>query len=83
MDKQFAQALNEMKTELQELYEALDSELRSTDNQDLIEDGYHSVTSKLESALSEFDGLLTDVDNGLYDSGFDMDIDDDMLEVEE
>jgi ElaB/YqjD/DUF883 family membrane-anchored ribosome-binding protein len=82
MDKQFAQALNEMKAELQELYEALDSELRNTDNQDLIDDSYHNVTSKLETALSEFDSLIADVDNGLYDDNI-FDIDDEMLEVEE
>ena len=82
MDKQFAQALNEMKAELQELYEALDSELRNTDNQDLIDDSYHNVTSKLESALGEFDSLIADVDNGLYDDNI-FDIDDEMLEVEE
>ena len=44
MDKQFTQALNEMKAELQELYETLDSELRNTDNQALIDDSYHGVT---------------------------------------
>jgi ElaB/YqjD/DUF883 family membrane-anchored ribosome-binding protein len=82
MDKQFAQALNEMKAELQELYEVLDSELRNTDNQDLIDDSYHNVTSKLESALGEFDSLIADVDNGLYDDNI-FDIDDEMLEVEE
>ena len=82
MDKQFAQALNEMKAELQELYEVLDSELRNTDNQDLIDDSYHNVTSKLETALSEFDSLIADVDNGLYDDNI-FDIDDEMLEVEE
>jgi len=82
MDKQFAQALNEMKAELQELYETLDSELRNTDNQDLIDDSYHNVTSKLESALGEFDSLIADVDNGLYDDNI-FDVDDEMLEVEE
>jgi hypothetical protein len=72
-----------MKTELQELYEDLDSELRNTDNQALIEDGYHSVTSKLETALSELDTLITDVDSGVYDNTYSMDIDDETLEVEE
>lgn len=83
MDKQFAQTLNEMKAELQELYETLDSELRNTDNQALIDDSYHGVTSKLESALTEFDSLLADVDGGLYDDRiFDVS-DDEMLEVDE
>ena len=82
MDRQFAQALNEMKAELQELYETLDSELRSTDNQDLIDDSYHGVTSKLETALSEFDSLLADVDDGLYDDNI-FDMDTDLLEVED
>ena len=82
MDRQFTQALNEMKAELQELSETLDSELRNTDNQDLIDDSYHGVTSKLESALAEFDTLLADVDNGLYDDNI-FDMDTDMLEVED
>ena len=83
MDKQFAQTLNEMKAELQELYETLDSELRNTDNQALIDDSYHGVTSKLESALTEFDSLLANVDSGLYDDNiFDMS-DDEMSEVDE
>ena len=60
------QYLNEMKAELQELYEGLDHELRLTNNQDLIDDSYFSVTSKLETTLSELDTLINDVDNGVY-----------------
>lgn len=82
MDNSLKQYLNEMRAELQELYETLDSELRSTDNQDLIDDSYHGVTSKLESALGEFDSLIADVDNGLYDDNI-LDIDTDLLEVED
>ena len=61
------QYLAEMKAELQELYEDLDSELWQTDNQDLIDDSYRSVTSKLESALSEMEALIGDIDSGVYD----------------
>jgi ElaB/YqjD/DUF883 family membrane-anchored ribosome-binding protein len=75
-----AQHLNEMKAELQELYDNLDHELRSTDNQGLIEDSYHNVTSKLETALAELDTLINDVDHGVYDSALE---DDGMLEVED
>ncbi len=75
-----AQHLNEMKAELQELYDNLDHELRSTDNQGLIEDSYHNVTSKLETALSELDTLINDVDNGVYDSALE---DDGTLEVDD
>ena len=60
------QYLAEMKAELQELYESLDHEIRATDNQELIDDSYFSVTSKLETALSELDTLINDVDNGVY-----------------
>ena len=74
------QYLNEMKAELQELYDNLDHELRSTDNQGLIEDSYHNVTSKLETALSELDTLINDVDNGVYDSALE---DDGTLEVDD
>ena len=64
------QYLAEMKAELQELYDSLDHELRATDNQDLIDDSYFSVTSKLETALSELDTLINDVDNGVYTDPF-------------
>jgi hypothetical protein len=72
-----------MKAELQELYEDLDSELRNTDNQDLIDDSYHNVTSNLETALSEMERLIGDIDSGIYDKLNTLDIDDEMLEVEE
>jgi ElaB/YqjD/DUF883 family membrane-anchored ribosome-binding protein len=75
-----AQHLNEMKAELQELYDNLDHELRSTDNQGLFEDSYHNVTSKLETALSELDTLINDIDHGIYDSTLE---DDGTLEVED
>ena len=42
------QYLNEVKVELQKLYEDIDHELLTTDNQTLIDDSYHGVTSKLE-----------------------------------
>lgn len=74
------QYLNEMKAELQELYDNLDHELRLTDNQDLIDDSYYNVTSKLESALSELDTLINDIDNGIYNDPFE---DDGMLEDED
>ena len=74
------QYLAEMKAELQELYDNLDYELRQTDNQELIDDSYHNVTSKLESALSEMETLIHDIDNNMYDDPFD---NDEMLEDEE
>ncbi len=77
-----AQHLNEMKAELQELYDNLDHELRATDNQGLIEDSYHNVTSKLETALSELDTLINDIDHGIYDSTLEdngtLEVDDDI-----
>ncbi len=76
------QYLAEIKAELQELYDDLDNELRSSDNQDLIDDSYHSVTSKLESALSEFDVLIHDIDNGIYNNNIHGFEDDGMLEDE-
>lgn len=77
------QYLNEIKAELQELYEDLDSELRNTDNQELIDDSYHNVTSNLETALAEMERLIGDIDSGIYDKSIGLDIDDDMLEVED
>ena len=77
------QYLAEMKAELQELYEDLDSELRQTDNQDLIDDSYRNITSKLESALNEMEGLIGDIDSGVYDDNITDYDDDGISEVEE
>jgi hypothetical protein len=59
------QYLNEMKAELQELYDNLDHELRATDNQELLDNGF-TVVETLSSALDELDTLINDVDNGVY-----------------
>ena len=77
------QYLAEMKAELQELYEDLDSELRQTDNQDLIDDSYRNITSKLESALNEMEGLIGDIDSGVYDNNITDYDDDGMSEVDD
>ena len=61
------QYLNEMKAELQELYDNIDHELRATDNQELLDNGYPNVVETLSSALNELDALITDVDQGVYD----------------
>ena len=76
------QYLAEMKAELQKLYEDLDHELRQTDNQELIDDSYRGVTSKLESALNEMESLIGDIDSGVYDDNIGFE-DDGMLEDEE
>lgn len=64
------QYLNEMKAELQELYDNLDHELRATDNQELLDNGF-TVVETLSSALDELDVLITDVDQGVYDKPLD------------
>ena len=60
------QYLNEMKAELQELYDNLEHELRATGNQELLDNGFTTVET-LSSALNELDALITDVDQGVYD----------------
>jgi hypothetical protein len=77
------QYLNEIKAELQELYEDLDAEIKATDNDTLMEDGYYNVTSKLEAALTELDVLIADVDSGIYDKEPYTFEDDELLEDEE
>ena len=81
MDDNLTQYLNEVKAELQELYDTLDNELRNTDNQQLIEDSYYNVTSKLEVALNELDALIADVDGGVYEETYEEE--DGTLEVED
>jgi len=55
-----------MKAELQELYDNIEHELRATDNQELLDNGF-TVVETLSSALNELDALITDVDQGVYD----------------
>ena len=69
------QYLNEMKAELQELYDNIEHELRATDNQELLDNGF-TVVETLSSALTEMEVLIGDIDNGVYDV-------DGMLEDEE
>jgi hypothetical protein len=64
---ELTQYLNGMRAELQELYDNLDYELRATDNQELLDNGYPNVVETLSSALNELDALITDVDQGVYD----------------
>ena len=77
---QLKQQLNVMKAELQELYEDIDGELRNTENQNLIDDSYRNVVSKLEEALNEMELLIGDIDAGAYERSSDLD---GMLEAEE
>jgi hypothetical protein len=70
------QYLNEMKAELQELYDNIEHELRATDNQELLDNGF-TVVETLSSALNELDALITDVDQGVYDKPL-VDNDDDI-----
>ena len=64
---ELTQYLNGMRAELQELYDNIDYELRATDNQELLDNGYPNVVETLSSALNELDALITDVDQGVYD----------------
>ena len=66
--KDLSNYLTSLRAEMQEMYDELDNELRNTENQKLIDESYHGVTSKFESALSEMDTLIGDIDNGLYDN---------------
>jgi hypothetical protein len=76
------QHLNVMKAELQTIYEDLEYEIRSTDNQELIDNGIN-VVETLSSALNELETLIGDIDNGIYSKTFNTYEDDGMLEDEE
>ena len=75
------QNLNIMKAELQELYDNLEHELRATDNQELIDNGF-TVVETLSSALDELETLIGDIDNGIYNKTFNAYEDDGMSEDE-
>ena len=76
------QYLNEMKAELQELYDNIEHELRATDNQELLDNGF-TVVETLSSALTEMEVLIGDIDNGVYNDNINNYNDDGMLEDEE
>jgi hypothetical protein len=75
------QHLNIMKAELQELYDNLEHELRATDNQELLDNGF-TVVETLSSALTELETLIGDIDNGVYDKNIGAHEDDGMSEDE-
>jgi hypothetical protein len=75
------QHLNTMKAELQTIYDDLEYEIRSTDNQELIDNGI-TVVETLSSALNELETLIGDIDNGIYNKTFNTYEDDGMSEDE-
>jgi hypothetical protein len=75
------QHLNAMKAELQTIYDDLEYEIRSTDNQELIDNGIN-VVETLSSALNELETLIGDIDNGIYNKTFNTYEDDGMSEDE-
>ena len=75
------QHLNTMKAELQTIYDDLEYEIRSTDNQELIDNGI-TVVETLSSALNELETLIGDIDNGIYNKTFNAYEDDGMSEDE-
>jgi len=75
------QHLNTMKAELQTIYDDLEYEIRSTDNQELIDNGI-TVVETLSSALDELESLIGDIDNGIYNKTFNAYEDDGMSEDE-
>jgi ElaB/YqjD/DUF883 family membrane-anchored ribosome-binding protein len=83
MLENLTQYLNEMKLELQDLYEDLDNELRNTENQALIDDSYHNVVSNLETALNEMETLIGDLSAGVYNNSIDLGIDEYDSEVDD
>jgi nitrate/nitrite-specific signal transduction histidine kinase len=78
---ELTQHLNAMKAELQTIYDDLEHEIRSTDNQELIDNGF-TVVETLSSALDELETLIGDIDNGIYNKTFNTYEDDGMSEDE-
>jgi predicted neutral ceramidase superfamily lipid hydrolase len=69
---ELVQYLHEVRTELQEIFDDFDNEIRVTDNEQLYVDAHNAVGSKLEDALKDIDSLIMDLDSGMYDkNGFD------------
>lgn len=71
---ELTQYLHEVRTELQELFDDFDNEIRATDNDQLYTDAYNAVGAKLEDAIKDIDSLILDMDSGVYDkSSYDED----------
>lgn len=71
MSNQLTQYLNELRSELDELYVDFDNEIRSEENQDLTTDAYNGVGKQLEDALESLNALINDIENGVYEKTLD------------
>ena len=71
---ELTQYLHEVRTELQELFDDFDNEIRATDNDQIYNDSYNAVGAKLEDAIKDIDSLILDMGSGVYDkSSYDED----------
>jgi hypothetical protein len=74
---ELVQYLHEVRTELQEIFDDFDNEIRVTNSEQLYVDAYNAVGSKLEDALKDIDSLIMDIDSGMYDKNAFDDFEDD------
>ena len=74
---ELVQYLHEVRTELQEIFDDFDNEIRATNNEQLYVDAYNAVGGKLEDALKDIDSLIMDLDSGMYDKNVFEDFEDD------
>lgn len=59
--------LNEFKAELQEMFDEFDHTMSSSENDVLYHEAYNVVGELLETAITNVNTLISDLDDGKYD----------------
>jgi hypothetical protein len=63
---ELAQYMKEIRTELQELFESFDNEIRNSNDEEIYSDAYNNIGSKLEDAIGELNIMIGSIENGDY-----------------
>jgi hypothetical protein len=66
-NKKLIEYLNEFKAELQEMFDEFDHEMSNNENDVLYHEAYNEVGEPIETAISNVDRLISDIDDGKYD----------------
>jgi len=65
--KQTVDYLNEFKSKLQDMFDEFDHTMSSSENDVLYHEAYNEVGEPIETAISNVDRLISDIDDGKYD----------------
>ena len=65
--KQTIDYLNEFKSKLQDMFDEFYHTMSSSENDVLYHEAYNEVGEPIETAISNMDRLISDIDDGKYD----------------